>query len=236
MEWIFTILKWIAYVLLGLFALIALGFVIELIYRVWRQVILGEVYLDVDQLDFCDAANDILDRKEKVDVGTWLKGAEYEAVAREVKRRYQQYTDIERLARRLTGADRARIIQLQVEGCLAELVGGSGDLGQLILEEGSFRIEGEQPLDYGGVEVAFSASAWRESERLAPGDDAPIPVRGRLWLDGALRTRAGPDGKTALAPERTTVAPGTWASGARQALYEIHARELKGPGSIMEVK
>ena len=91
MEWIFTILKWIAYFFLGLFALYFLGLVIDLIYRVWHQVILGEIRIDADQgaMEFCEVANEILGRKKKIDSGTYLKPAEYELVSRELKRRYE---------------------------------------------------------------------------------------------------------------------------------------------------
>lgn len=132
-------------------------------------------------------------------------------------------TAIENIARRLSGAERARIIRLQVEGCLADLVGGSGDLGQLILDNGSFRVESERPLGDGSVEVAFSARGWRESERLAAEGDGTIPVRGRIELDAALRTKRGADGKTALTPERTRVPPGVWTAGARRVLCDLRA-------------
>lgn len=222
-----SVMQWVFYILMGVLGLFGAIFGLELLHRLWHQMVLGEWRVDSDQgaVEFCEVANEILDRKGNppVEAGTWLKRADYEAVARELKRRYAEYTAIERIARRLSGAERARIIRLQIEGCLAELVGGSGDLGQLVLDEESFRIESEQPRSDGGVEVTFSARAWRESERLSPEGDAPIPVRGRIELDAALRTKRGPDGKTALTPERTLVPPGVWAAGARRALCEMNA-------------
>jgi len=222
-----SVVQWVFYILMGLLGLVGAILGLDLLYRLWHQVVLGEWRVDADQgaAEFCEVANEILDRtgKPPVDRGTWLKRADYETVAREIKRRYAEYTAIERIARRLSGAERARIIRLQIEGCLAQLVGGSGDLGRLAIDGDSFVVEDEQPLADGGVELTFSARAWRESERLAPEDDAPIPVRGRIQLDAALRTRRGPDGGTALTPERTLVPPGAWADGARRALGELKA-------------
>lgn len=222
-----AVVQWVFYILMGFLGLLGAIFGLDLLYRLWHQVVLGEWRVDADQgtVEFCEVANEILDRQGKppVDSGTWLKRADYEAVTREIKRRYAEYRAIEHIARRLSGAERARIIRLQIEGCLAELVGGSGDLGRLVIDGESFLVENERPLDDGGVELTFSARAWRESERLAPEGDAPIPVNGRIQLDAALRTRRGPDGKTALSPERTLVPPGAWADGARRALGELKA-------------
>jgi len=222
-----SIVQWVFYILMAFLGLFGLVFGLELLYRLWHQVVLGEDRVDSDQggLEFSRVANEILDRKGKppVEGGTWLKRAEYTAVARELRRRYDEYAAIERIARGLSGDERARIILLQIEGCLAQLAGGSGDLGRLILEEGTFIIESERPVENGGLEVAFSARAWRESERLAPEDDEPIPVHGRIELDAALRTRHGPDGGAALTPHRTLVPPAAWTDGARRALNELRA-------------
>ena len=57
-----------------------------------------------------------------------------------------------------------------------------------------------------------------EVERLASGDDAPIPVQGTIQLQSDLRIGHGPDGKAALSPYRTLVRPSTWTDGARSTL------------------
>lgn len=86
MDW----LIYIAYGVFGLFAIIAAALAFELVIKVWHQVILGEVCVDSTEgaVEFCHVANELLDRKRKVEVGTWLKRADYEAVHREVKRRW----------------------------------------------------------------------------------------------------------------------------------------------------
>ena len=229
-----SLVTWVFYILIGFLCLIGVPLALELAYKLWRQVVRREWQVDSDQgaIGFCEVANEVLDRQGKppVDMGTWLKRADYEAVVGELKRRSAEFGALQQVAGRLAGDDRTRLIQLQVEGCLAELAGDGGKRSRLTLEEGSFRIDSERRLENNGFEVAFSGKGWLESERLAPADDAPIPVQGTIELDWSLRTGHGPDGKAALSPYRTLFRPAAWTDGARRALGERLRRTMKEEG------
>ena len=85
-------MDWLISAGMVLLVIVGVGFTVDLLFQFWNKVVRGrfKVPEEVGSVELCEVANDILERKRKVEIGSWLTREEFARVDEEIKRRHER--------------------------------------------------------------------------------------------------------------------------------------------------